>query len=638
MKKVRSRAKNILKILLSAQEPLTSTKISKMIGVTDRTVKNDIKEISEFLYDYGAEVQGKTGSGYSVVIKDEELFNLLDKKMKMDNVEEYKNIPQTKIQRINYIVMKLLTIDYALNIDDLAEELYVEKSTVMSCLKPINTLLNKYKLSLFSNGKEGIIIEGSEIHKRICASEFFFHNRDFEEFNAEDNAMFNSTDSKREIRKIKEILLNVLKKYDIQLSAFSIENMSIHIFVALRRWTLYNYAKVDDGSAKLVDGLVELTAAKHLVKDLEKEYNIMLPPDEASYFALHLKSKRINIDNSGFSNQEDKKKLEVTLENIFAQIEKRYSYSFSGDSVIEKYLFWHIKALIERLQIGFSVRADSASFPKSENLLAYRFAQIAIDTIKKNYDLEVDENERSFLIIYFNLALYRKNMQKGLRIAVANGSGRPEGLLLLNQITLARKNLPDVIEIIEPSSINKQSESKYDAIISNSKINYGVELPTIYLPIGKNVDADEMQRLLDLAMISKNHKSAFSESRFYDDVKTSDKGNILECIEEALVSKNEKTEASLVKDCNYYEIGHGCVMLFSKKQPNHLICNIFHLKKPMLLESQISTVVWIDGPKQETEKVKVYLDFLSSNIDVFDGEYTYKKLKERTDKQLEYLM
>lgn len=638
MEKVRSRAKNILKILLSAQEPLTSTKISKMIGVTDRTVKNDIKEISEFLHDYGAEVQGKTGSGYSVVIKDEELFNLLDKKMKMDNVEEYKNIPQTKIQRINYIIMKLLTIDYALNIDDLAEELYVEKSTVMSCLKPINTLLNKYKLSLFSNGKEGIIIEGSEIHKRICASEFFFHNRDFEEFNAEDNAMFNSTDSKREIRKIKEILLNILKKYDIQLSAFSIENMSIHIFVALRRWTLYNYAKVDDGSAKLVDGLVELTAAKHLVKDLEKEYNIMLPPDEASYFALHLKSKRINIDNSGFLNQEDKKKLEVTLENIFTQIEKRYSYSFSGDSVIENYLFWHIKALIERLQIGFSVRADNASFPKSENLLAYRFAQIAIDTIKKNYDLEVDENERSFLIIYFNLALYRKNMQKGLRIAVVNGSGRPEGLLLLNQITLARKNLPDVIEIIEPSSINKQSECKYDAIISNSKINYGVELPTIYLPIGKNVDADEMQRLLDLAMISKNHKSAFSESKFYDVVKTSDKGNILECIEEALLSKDEKTEASLVKDCNYYEIGHGCVMLFSKKQPNHFICNIFHLKKPMLLESQISTVVWIDGPKQETEKVKVYLDFLSSNINVFDGEYTYKNLKERTDKQLEYLM
>ena len=83
--------------------------------------------------------------------------------------------------------MKLLTVDYYIKIDDFANELFIDKSTFLSCLNEVKMILKKYHLSVINIYKQGIMISGSEIDIRICTAEYFFHNNLSPTYLTEDN-------------------------------------------------------------------------------------------------------------------------------------------------------------------------------------------------------------------------------------------------------------------------------------------------------------------------------------------------------------------------------------------------------------------------------------------------------------------
>ncbi len=628
------RSRLILESLKRNDGPMTSDELAVATGVTSRTIKNDIKKIAELLPKFGAKLKSKPGIGYEIVVTDPDIFSELEMQLRFESRDECKRIPQTKFQRINYVIMKLLTVDYCLDVDDLAEEMFIEKSTMMSYLKEIKTILKRFKLSIASDPRQGIIIEGSEIHKRICISEFFFHNNMKDNFHAEDNMMFSSLSSKHEIRKIREILLRVMKQYSIQLSAFSVENMSIHIVVALRRWMLYDYVRIGENVADKIKGTTEEVAGKQLVRELESEFGIILPNDEATYFALHLKSKRINVKAGGWQSHEEKTKLANTLREIFDAIEQRFGLHFHDDTTIENYLLLHLRAMIERLEIGFSVRNAQAYDQKREFLMATRLTQIAINIIENNYGISVEENEEGFLILYFNLALYRMNMKNGLRIAVTNGSGRPEGIILLNKITQARIGIPDVITFIDVTELEDIDESDYDVIVSTTELTQITSVPVVVLGNTTSFDTERLQRVIDLSRFGRiDFTLTFPESSMFLSVKGGDREAVFREMKDMLETRGEREAADAIGECTCCEVEEGCALLFGGSPLKKCFLKVFCLKKPVvMINNPIQLIFWVDAPREEAKRLNVLLDLLSQwlssprNVSSFKQNPSYKKL------------
>ncbi len=639
------RCRLILERLIESKEPVTSDELSVTAGVTSRTIKSDIKKIAEFLPEFGAELKAKPGIGYEVVVSDTDIFSEFKMKLRFESRDECKRIPQSKFQRINYIIMKLLTVDYYLDVDDLAEEMFIEKSTLLSYLKEIKTILKSYKLSIVKDSRQGIIIEGSEIHKRICISEFFFHNDMKNYIHAEDSTMFSSLSSKHEIRKIREILLKVMKQYSIQLSAFSVENMSIHIVVALRRWMLYDYVRIGENASDKIKGTTEEVAGKQLVSELESEFGIILPGDEAVYFALHLKSKRINVKTGVWKSPEEKQKLMNTLKEIFDSIEKRFGMHFHDDTTIEKYLLLHLKAMIERLEIGFSVRNAQAYEQKREYLMAAMLTQTAVDIIEKNYGIVVEENEEGFLILYFNLALYRMNMKSGLRIAVTNGSGRPEGIILLNKITQARIGIPDVITLIDVTELEDINEKDYDIIISTTELVQITAVPVVILGNTAALDTERLQRVIDLSRLGRiDFKVFFPENALFIGVKGTERGAVFREIKKLLQERSEEKAAADIDGCICSEIGEGCALLFGASPPESCFMKVFCLRKPVVMMNHaVQMIFWVDAPRKEVKRLNVLLALLSEwlstpkNVSVFRQQPSYKKLITEFEKMQTYI-
>lgn len=71
------RLRDILRLLMAAEAPVTSSFFAAQLNVTTRTVRNDIKELQGVLSGHGAFVQSVRGSGYKLRIDDEQVFRTL---------------------------------------------------------------------------------------------------------------------------------------------------------------------------------------------------------------------------------------------------------------------------------------------------------------------------------------------------------------------------------------------------------------------------------------------------------------------------------------------------------------------------------------------------------------------------------
>lgn len=80
------------------------------IGVSSRTIRNDIKELNQILKDYGACVVSEISQGYHLRIEDQEKFSGFLKGLERQKKgRDFQNIiPSEPEDRVRYIISKLL--------------------------------------------------------------------------------------------------------------------------------------------------------------------------------------------------------------------------------------------------------------------------------------------------------------------------------------------------------------------------------------------------------------------------------------------------------------------------------------------------------------------------------------------------
>ncbi|MTE25099.1 HTH domain-containing protein, partial [Microbacterium sp. ZXX196] len=85
-----------------------------------------------------------------LIIESDQLF----RKFLKDSFQEGKDeiIPTLKGGRVHYIINRLLLTDKNLKLEDLADELFISKSTIQNDLKEVKELLKSYDLKVEKTG------------------------------------------------------------------------------------------------------------------------------------------------------------------------------------------------------------------------------------------------------------------------------------------------------------------------------------------------------------------------------------------------------------------------------------------------------------------------------------------------------
>ena len=185
----------ILKLLLKNKECMTGDNLAVSIGVSSRTIRNDMKDLNRALEDHGASVVSEIGQGYYLKIEDQEKFLTFQNEMEEHKREkDFKNIiPSEPEDRVKYIISKLLLSTLngrkeKIEFFDLEEELFISTSTLKKDFRNIDKVLKPYDLKTSITKKDGVKIVGDEAKIRYCISEYIFNSKGY--FGIEENQFY----------------------------------------------------------------------------------------------------------------------------------------------------------------------------------------------------------------------------------------------------------------------------------------------------------------------------------------------------------------------------------------------------------------------------------------------------------------
>ncbi|HFG9753110.1 TPA: HTH domain-containing protein, partial [Clostridioides difficile] len=133
----------LFKLLNESDDKITCKTLSNHLKVSERTIRNDITSINGTLEKNGAIIKIKKGEGYYIDILNLALYQQY-LALISDDIMDSSEIPDSPIERNQYILKYILYNNTYIKLEDLANSLYVSKFTILNDIKRIKPILSKY--------------------------------------------------------------------------------------------------------------------------------------------------------------------------------------------------------------------------------------------------------------------------------------------------------------------------------------------------------------------------------------------------------------------------------------------------------------------------------------------------------------
>ncbi len=160
------RHKVIFLLLLRSEGMVSSQMLADELGVTPRTIKNDIKTMRTEMTGFGIQILSKRSEGYRLVLRDQE---------QSDQIKDYFQIYQPNTVndeqklRVQYIIRRLLSSQEPIKTEQLQRELYLNESNSLHReLAEVKEFFRGYHIELVIKPYYGITIQGELFYKISC--------------------------------------------------------------------------------------------------------------------------------------------------------------------------------------------------------------------------------------------------------------------------------------------------------------------------------------------------------------------------------------------------------------------------------------------------------------------------------------
>lgn len=481
---------------ISENEYRTSQSLAEVFHVSDRTIRNDLKEMNEVLLHYGAEIISKPKIGNILHVKDRKKFQ---KYLDQLYQEDEENLPITSRERVHYLLEYLLHVERYVKLDDLCDTLFISKSSLSQDLKEVRKYLEQYNLKLVSKPNYGVRVEGREFDFRLCIA------------NSAIERIVNKDMKKSQqsiLKKIGDILQETFDKHAFKMSEVAFQNLIIHIFIAIERIQGNCYVPLEDEQLKTLQKEVEYGMAEEIVSQMEQVFSETFPDSEIGYIAIHLAAKKtIEIDNV-MDNMVISDEVNETVSHMLEEVYEAFKIDFLDDFDLRMMLALHLVPFKVRMEYDIILHNPLLKEIKNRYTLAYNIAVAASDVLRECYHKEIKEDEIGYFALHFNLALERKKVNKRKKnILIVCGTGRGTAQLLVYKYKETFGKYLENIYTCDTMSVGKQDFNKIDYIIATVPIQ--VKVPVPILEVKFFLEDRDIQAVKTL--LSKDHNSSISK-------------------------------------------------------------------------------------------------------------------------------
>lgn len=484
----------IIRELMKAHTPLTSEYLANVLDVTSRTVRNDMKELESTVSDFGASIKSIRGTGYKLFVHDDQLFrHLLQEVTEKDNNIEIPTLPE---ERVQYIVKRLLLTEY-IKLDDLADELFISKSTLQNDLKDVKGQFRRYGITIDKRPNFGLKLNGTEFKLRLCMADYLFdHIENQLDAASEIDPIF----SKESLAIIRSIILEQINLNQIALSDIGLNNLVIHIAIAYNRIKNEKYVTLTHELEELQEQK-QYTVAQEIVDQLEKELEVDFPETEVGYITIHLLGTKMvthlhlnEVEIQGIIDNQIYGVVQVILDTI----DRELNLLIKDDQELFVAMCLHLRPAIHRFQYGINLPNPLIEDIKSKYPVAFQAAIIAGMVLKRELKIEINENEMGYLALHLGAAIENKKaVHQPKRCIIVCASGVGSARLLASKIHSKFGAKIDIVGTTDFYKINQISLHAIDFLISTIPISMPLSIPVIQVnTILGGKDLEKIEHLL----------------------------------------------------------------------------------------------------------------------------------------------
>ncbi|MGP4106015.1 BglG family transcription antiterminator [Virgibacillus sp. L01] len=320
---------------------VTSLAIEKKYNLTRRQLGYSINKINDWLMRKDLPSIERTRQGYFVI--DQSVFTMYS--------VENESVPMdtailTGEQRVQIIIMMLLSTEEELSLNHFSIELDVSKNTVLSDLKDAQGFLDNYDLNLRYSRKFGYLIEGKEFKIRNLLIYSTYQ-------------MLSMPDGERRLKKLASIdehevaeyfkrIENVENKLDLRFTDEKLGTMPYVLILILRRIEQGYAINIFSIEYEELSNTKEYQATEEIFQEADK-----IPMEERLFITLHLLTT--NVYRTDFPTDEDViPNLIPVIDNMLRLFEKSACiYLQDRDLLLDK-LLQHIKPAYYRIKYQLS--------------------------------------------------------------------------------------------------------------------------------------------------------------------------------------------------------------------------------------------------------------------------------------------
>ena len=382
-----ARQEKIIELLRESGGWMKGKDIALVMGVSTRTIRNDVETINASLT--GAAIESSFQLGYHL-------------KTQEAPVSRAKSvIPQTPEERRSFILKQLLR-HRDININDLPEKVCVSLFTIESDLRVIRQWLADSSNLRLESGRNRIRLVGDEAAKRRLYK--FLLSQEVEE-NFLNMDTLNELYPDFDLTEIRDLLAECEKRHGIEIRETAQSMVLMHVGIALTR--VLNFNPMERVEAlKDLQQTPQYQAAREFWDKIARRFQVTAPEPEISQLAL-----RVMGTGSGNYYKADTIPVngkEISLEDLttamLEEVRKLYGVDLTTDSKLQEGLSLHLRGLLLRLRDRTQVDNVYLEELRWRFPLIYDMGVTASRKLHEILGIQLDPNEIGFLALHLGAA------------------------------------------------------------------------------------------------------------------------------------------------------------------------------------------------------------------------------------------
>lgn len=286
---MKNREESIIYQLAVNKTPMTADEIAKCMGVSVRTIKTDMSDICDELKKVGASIVAKRNEGYSIHVIDSKLFEPFFDQLSM-KLSLKCNFASNDMARFVYIARKLVSSTKYVKINDIADELYMSRSTLRESIKDATDFISSYDIETVSKPGRGIKVIGLEHNIRIALVELrtsLYHKVKIDNVVGEYSRWIKCDETERQ--DIRHDFLRTLRMSELNLPDLETQRLSIYLIVARNRYEAGFKLNFQKKWVEEIKNYGEYQLSVDIFDSLSKKFSgYDMPEEEIAFFAIML--------------------------------------------------------------------------------------------------------------------------------------------------------------------------------------------------------------------------------------------------------------------------------------------------------------------------------------------------------------